>query len=95
MKKDIYVFQDDNANYCFIVGTDDPIIAEKALREQEDQWYGPENERISDLEKPLDFSKFDPTKLYIRGEIIHWDKNLFSGMRGRIAERDGFAAPLD
>ena len=36
MKNKTYVFQDENAMYCFIVGTSNPIVAEKALREQED-----------------------------------------------------------
>lgn len=95
MKDNITVFQDDNAMYCFIVGTADPVIAEKALREQENVWYGAESERTSELEKPIAFTKFDPTKLYIRGEAIHWDKEALPVGKGRIAVRDGFVAPLD
>lgn len=94
-KDDILVFQDENANYCFIVGTSDPEKAEKALRRTEKSWFGPVEERDlnSEIEKPLDFSKFEPTTLYIRGDKITWDKNELQG-QGRIAVREGFIASL-
>lgn len=93
--KTITVFQDDNANYTFIMGTSDPFKAEKELRKQENTWYGVEKERTSEFEKPLDFNTFYPVTLYSRGEFVHWDKEALPKGRGKIAERDGFMAPID
>lgn len=94
MKK-IHVFQDDNASYTFIVGTDDPIKAEAALRAQEDVWYGPLAERTSDIEKPIDFVLFSPATIYSRGEFVHFDKGGLPVGKGRISEQPGFICPIE
>jgi len=94
--KNINVFQDDDANYCYIVGTSDPKEAEEALRKQENIWYG-DDERKWDAsigEKRMSFDDFSATDFYIRGERISTEKEELQG-RGRIAKREGFIAPLN
>lgn len=91
-----YVFQDENATYTFIVGTDDPKEAEVALRKQEEEWFGPlEGRAMDSMEAPLDFDEFYPVTFYVRGDYMHWDKEALPKGKGRIAERKGFMAPLD
>ena len=92
----IYVFQDDNANYCFIVGTADAGEAESALRLQERVWYGEDESKWNGTtEKRMPFDIFYPTKIYSRGEFVSPVRAELPKGRGRIAERDGFMAPLD
>ena len=40
MTNEIYAFMDENADYVVIVGTNDRVAAEKALRETEEEWFG-------------------------------------------------------
>ena len=91
---DIQVFQDDNASYCFIVGTSDEKEAEAALREQENVWFGEDESEWRDFEKRMDFADFGRMTFYIRGERIAFNREELPG-RGRVAIREGFLAPLD
>ena len=60
MNNEIHVFQDENADYCVIVGTADRAQAEAALRKQEDEWFGPLEGRDpdSEIEKPMSMDGF-------------------------------------
>lgn len=95
-KQQILVFQDDNANYCFIVGTSDEKEAEAALRAQENVWYGDDESKWDGtIEKRMSFSEFSPTKIYSRGEFVSHDREALPKGRGRISVRDGFIAPIN
>jgi hypothetical protein len=95
MKKEINVFMDDDARYCAIVGTTNKVEAEKALREQEEEWYGKNHE-----EKPIPFIDFGAMTFRVgekNGETLYdWsDKNpseVFDG--GKFEKIDGFLAAL-
>lgn len=96
MKTNIQVFQDENASHCFIIGTDDVVEAEEALREAEEGWYGPIEKRdMSTYERPMDFAAFDRQTFYLSGENIFLSKEAAKGTKGRLAIREGFLAPLD
>jgi hypothetical protein len=99
--KNISVFQDENANYCVIVGTDDRVEAEAALRKQEDEWFGPLAQRDPDneLEKPMNMDDFVAGDIYhgtYKGEECHyWGDDpaaYFDG--GKYTTEPGFIAPL-
>lgn len=88
------VFMDEDANYCVIAGTNDKEVAEKALREQEEEWYGKDHE-----EKPLDFNEFYPADILygeVNGEpMYYWgpkDKIKFNGPYENL---EGFVCNLD
>lgn len=93
--KHIHVFQDENATYCFIIGTSNAQDAENALREAENEWYGDDESKWEGLERRMKFSEFQPTKLYQRGEHIHWNKEELPTKRGRISVTDGFVAAIN
>lgn len=94
--KNINVFEDDNANFCYIVGTKDPKEAEAALREQENLWFGDDESKWDgEIEKRMDFNEFYPVTFYIRGQYIVTVKEEIPISKGRIAEREGFLASLD
>ena len=57
--EEIYVFEDEDANWCVIVGTNDIKKAEKALRETEIEWYGENHE-----EEPLLIDDFYPATIF-------------------------------
>jgi hypothetical protein len=97
MKDHILVYEDENATHCFIVGTGDPVAAEKALRAEENVWFGEDESKwAGEIEKRLPFDNFFPTTFLIRGECMTWeDGPEMQPGRGRIAKRPGFIAPLD
>lgn len=87
---------DDNALFCFIIGTADPVEAEKALRAQEDIWYGTDEGKWSDLEKRLSFSDFGACTFRIRGEFMSWENGPeLPPKKGRVTTREGFVTALD
>jgi hypothetical protein len=95
MKK-ITVFQDENASYCFIIGTHDPEAAEAALRKQEEFWYGSDESKWDGrIEKRMPFDAFYSMSFAIRGEQIGWHGHDLPPGKGRVAIREGFMAPLD
>ncbi len=59
MENEIYVFQDENADYCIIAGTNDRDAALRALRKTEDEWFG-ENH----TEEKLDINEFSAADIY-------------------------------
>lgn len=63
-KENIEVFMDEDANHCIIIGTNDIGEAEKALREQEKEWYGEKHE-----EEPIPIDDFG------RADIFKGEKN--------------------
>ena len=95
-EKEIFVFQDENANYCVIVGTDDRAVAEKALRDQEDEWYGKDHE-----EKPIPFDNFGSADIYFGKskkngeEQYYWGENPKDYFDGDYTTENGFVAGLD
>ncbi|MDZ4227861.1 MAG: hypothetical protein U1E54_01305 [Candidatus Levybacteria bacterium] len=95
LKENIIVFTDEDANYCVIVGTDDRGEAEKALREQEEEWYGKDHE-----EKPIPMEDFYSADIFYgekNGEDYyywgHEPKKHFDG--GKVEILEGFVANLD
>lgn len=97
-KEAITVFQDENAIACYILGTDNWEEAEKALREQENVWYGDDESKWDGtLEKRIPADNFSPRTFYIRGEhIAENPEDLPRGKSvGNYAKREGFIAYLD
>lgn len=90
MKK-IFVFQDENADYCVIVGTFDTKLAKKALRAQEEEWGC----------DPEPWDKFEKTYIYHGkkgGEDgYYWgDKHPSKYFDdGMWVTEQGFVAPLN
>jgi len=94
--KNIQVFEDDNAMFCYIVGTTDEKEAEAALRAQENIWFGDDESKWDGgIEKRIPWSDFGHATFYIRGENITIEKEELPPKRGRIAVREGFIASLD
>lgn len=96
IEKKIFVFQDEDANYCVIVGTADIKKAEKALRDQEEEWYGKEHP-----EEPIPVDDFQAAVIYygtakVGGEdFYYWGDNpqdVFVG--GKYETEEGFIASL-
>jgi len=96
MGKDIFVFEDEDANYCVIVGTKNIKKAEKALRKQEEEWYGKNHK-----EKPIPIEDFTGATIYygtakVGGEdFYYWGENpqdMFVG--GKFETEYGFIASL-
>ncbi len=94
--KRIFVFEDEDANYCVIVGTKDIKKAEIALRAQEEEWYGKDHE-----EEPIPIENFRPVVIYSGtakegGEdFYYWGENpqdKFVG--GKFETEEGFIASL-
>lgn len=86
---------DDDANYCVIVGTDDKGEAEKALREQEEEWYGKDHE-----EKPIPIEDFYSADILYgekNGEgFYYWGHEPFGKFDDNKCEiMEGFVANLD
>ena len=100
MKKNILVFQDENAQFCVVVGTNDLIEAETAVRNQEDEWYGKDHE-----EKPIPMEYFYPAYIYYgksdetQGgdgeEQYYWGDKPDAYFKGKYTKEDGFVANLD
>lgn len=96
MKKNITVFQEENAIACYILGTTDPIEAEKALREQENIWYGDDESKWDGtIEKRMNFDDFSPRTFYIRGEHIAENAEDLPKKKGNYGKKEGFIAFLD
>lgn len=87
----IFVFQDENADYCVIVGTFDVKKAKKALREQEEEWGC----------DPEPWNRFDKT--YIHHGKKDGEDGYYWGSEepskyfddGKFVTERGFVAPLD
>jgi len=92
--KTIEVFMDDDANYCVIIGTTDRTEAEKALRENEEMWYGKDHE-----EKPIPIDDFGLADIYYgkqkNGEdSYYWGDKPKEFFEGKYETEEGFVAPL-
>ena len=92
-----FVLMDDDARWCIIVGTDDRKVAETALRETENEWYG-ENH----LEEPIPFDDFGSVIIYYgkpKGEseeVYYWgEKDPKEYFEGSYETEQGFIAGLD
>lgn len=91
----VIVFQNESADYCVIVGTDDKGEAEKALREQEEEWYGKDHE-----ERPIPMDDFYSADI-LYGEkdgedYYYWGRHPkphFDG--GKVEILAGFVANLE
>jgi len=85
---------DEDANYCVIVGTNDRKEAEKALRENEEMWYGKDYE-----EKPIPMDDFGLADIYYgkqkNGEDgYYWGDKPNEFFEGKYETEDGFVASL-
>ena len=96
ISEQIEVFMDEDANYCVIVGTDNRGIAEKALRENEDMWYGKDHE-----EEPIPIEDFSLADIYYgkskqgEEESYYWGDNPKEFFEGDYETEKGFVASLD
>ena len=93
--EEIYVFEDEDANWCVIVGTNDIKKAEKALRETEIEWYGENHE-----EEPLLIDDFYPATIFYgkqkNGEDgYYWGQEPHEFFEGKYEKEDGFICNLD
>jgi hypothetical protein len=95
-EKKILVYEDDDANWCIIVGTNDRDKAEKALRETEDEWYGKPH-----MEESMLMDDFSAATIYCgtknkQEDTYYWgDKPEEWFDDGKFTTEDGFIAPLN
>ena len=95
MNNDIFVFTDEDASYCIIVGTTDKAKAEKALRETEIEWYGENHE-----EESIPFEDFYLATIYYGTKdkedgCYYWGENPEKWFDdGHFETIDGFIANL-
>ena len=96
MEKEIFVFMDEDADYCVIVGTNDKKEAEKALRNTEVEWYGKDHE-----ENPLPIDDFYLADIYHGKQkngddgSYYWGNKPEEFFEGSYTTEEGFVANLD
>jgi len=98
MTNEIYAFMDENADYVIIVGTDDRVAAEKALRKTEEEWFGKLEDRNPDdqAEQPISMDDFSAADIHVgtyKGEegVYYWGdspQKFFDG--AKFTTEDGF-----
>lgn len=91
------IFVTEDENYIVIVGTNDRVAAEKALRDAEVTWYGENHE-----EPQLDFEQFALCDIY-RGtkdgeeNTVYWGENpgSFFDANTDVEIEEGFVGTWD